>query len=102
MKTLILAVSMIALSACAGGSATQPRSQVITADEGMVSKCQFLGDVQGWSFLAGLMSMTGQNQAREQAAQEAEKLGATHAIYKTASSGGSGSLVIASAYRCKK
>ncbi|MCC7304780.1 MAG: hypothetical protein IT558_00815 [Alphaproteobacteria bacterium] len=97
---MIIAISA-ALIGCAGMEPRQPRAQVNPADEATVAKCVYLGDVQGWSFLAGLMSMTGQNQAREQAAQEAEKLGATHIVYQSASSGGSGSLATGKAYKCK-
>lgn len=71
------------------------------ADDKMVAACEFLGTVEGSSYISGIMASTGRANAKNDAYEKAARTGATHVVQVASdSSYGSGFTLIARAYRC--
>ncbi len=103
MKNIYVTLLIVALlSGCGGVGAQQFDSIGIKiADEEMVKNCTFLGDVTGLSAFYGMFSSPAYSAARELAAKEAKKMGATHVVFVHGSSHYSGTEVFGRAYKCK-
>lgn len=100
-KLLILMTVGALLSACGGNGYQDVSSQNIkVADEKMVKNCKFLGDVTGTSALYGVFANPAHDYARNAAASDAVKLGATHIVYFGGDSSFGGTTVNGRAYKC--
>jgi hypothetical protein len=69
------------------------------ADDAMVARCTYLGDVQATSGWGGLAASMGVNNAKKSVRVRAAKKGATHIVWGT-EVGGWGPSVTAKAYKC--
>lgn len=98
MKTMIAAAAALALCACATG-VKRSAQHVRDADERMVAACEFVGEVHGTSGWGGLAASTGVNSSRNQARNQAGKMGATHILW-TQAQGGHAPSALGRAYRC--
>lgn len=83
------AMAFVALTGCAP-KLSPPPSRVIEADTKMVEGCQYLGDVHGSSNVSDMLSgwrtaadsmLIGIQDAKFEALQEAQSLGATHVVW---------------------
>jgi len=93
---------VLVIGAAVAGCATSPSrdaAKVKEADERMVASCQFLGSVQGSSGWGGLAASTGTQNARNEAQEQAARLGATHVVW-AAAAGGFAPSAAGRAYRC--
>lgn len=99
MKTTILA--LIFLFLCSGCATTMSPAahQIRPADDQMTTGCLFLGEVQGSSGWGNLAASQGMQNARNEAQEQAAKLGATHIAWMNIS-GGHSPFAIGKAYRC--
>ncbi len=97
--TLIMLIGSTAISGCATTKSTMA-AKVLEADENVVSQCKYLGDVTGTSGWGNLASSSGINNAKNEALEQATKLGATHVVWKQVS-GGYSPYVNGRAYCCK-
>lgn len=105
MRTIVLTTAVILLlgSLPFMGCATTKSAmaaKVLQADERMVSNCKYLGDVTGTSGWGNLAASTGINNAKNEALEQAARLGATHVVW-TQVFGGYCSFVNGRAYRCE-
>jgi len=92
----------IAITALAQGCAVAPSAaaaSVKDADAPTVSACKYVGDVQGSSGWGNLAASTGMENAKNEARENAAKLGATHVVWGNVA-GGASPYVSAKAYRC--
>ncbi|MBY5969125.1 DUF4156 domain-containing protein [Halomonas sp. DP5Y7-2] len=72
---------------------------VKAADERRVTGCKFIGEVQGSSGWGNIAASRGMDNARNEAQEEAAKLGATHIVWMNIS-GGYSPFAIGRAYDC--
>lgn len=97
-RALCLGVAVVALASCVTQE-TPAASRIRIADQNMVTKCRFLGDVRGTSGFSGVAAATGQQNAMNEALNKAAKMGATDVVWNTVASGW-GSNAFGAAYRC--
>lgn len=74
---------------------------IVVADQGGVSKCNYLNDVNGASGWYGVFASQGFENAREEAFQQAQSLGATHLVWTPTDQPFGSSQVHGKAYRCQ-
>jgi hypothetical protein len=96
--TLILLTSLSA-SGCAT-TLSPSATRMLDADAKMVDGCTYVGDVHGSSGWGNLAASTGIQNAKNEAAEKAAALGATHILW-TNVSGGYSPYVSGRAYMCK-
>ena len=92
----------IAAATFLNGCATAPSAaaaRVQEADTNMVASCRYLGDVQGSSGWGNLAASAGMENAKNEARENAAKLGATHVVWNNIT-GGYSPYVSAKAYKC--
>lgn len=101
MKFHLLLPTLIVLIIMAGCSTriTPRAAAVIDADEAMVNRCAFLGNVQGSSGWGNLAASVGMENAKTEAREKAATLGATHIVWGNIS-GGYSPYVSGRAYLC--
>ena len=73
--------------------------KVSDADNTIIARCKFLGDVQGSSGWGNLAASTGMQNAKNQAREQASEMGATHIIW-TNIAGGYSPYATGKAYDC--
>lgn len=98
----ILASSSVAAAFFASGCAVAPStaaSRVQEADAQMVASCKFVGEVQGSSGWGNLAASAGMENAKNEARENAAKLGATHVVWDNIA-GGYSPYVSGKAYKC--
>ena len=96
---LLLSVSFY----CVACESTRPpeAAAIREADQKMVDACTFLGDVSGSSMMANMAAERGRQNAKTGALKQAAKLGATHVVWTSVTSGmDQGSQANGKAYRC--
>ena len=93
---LVTATSFV--SGCAVAPSTAA-SHVLEADAQMVVSCKFVGEVQGSSGWGNLAASAGMNNAKNEARDNAAKLGATHIVWDNIA-GGYSPYVSGKAYKC--
>lgn len=93
-----LLISGTLLAGCATGLSRQAQA-VQAADERMVSKCTFLGEVQGSSGWGNLAASAGMQNARNEAQEKAAQIGATHIVWMNIA-GGFSPFAVGRAYKC--
>ncbi len=87
---------------CLSGCAVAPSaaaSRVQEADAQMVASCKYIGEVQGSSGWGNLAASAGMENAKNEARENAAKLGATHILWNNIA-GGYSPYVSGKAYRC--
>ena len=92
---LLITLYCVGLTAC-----SQAKPPVADADPGMVRHCTFIVSVTGTSPFGGLLTEYGITQARNNARSMAAKIGATHLVWFSVSSGNAAAAG-ANAYRCQ-
>lgn len=100
-NTKIVALA-IAFATLAEGCAVAPSAAAVSvkdADPSTVATCKYVGDVQGSSGWGNLAASTGMENAKNEARENAAKLGATHVVWSNIA-GGSSPYVSAKAYKC--
>ena len=95
---IILLTSLIP-SGCAT-TLSSSATRILDADAKMVDGCTYVGDVHGSSGWGNLAASTGIQNAKNEAAEKAAALGATHILW-TNVSGGYSPYVSRRAYMCK-
>jgi len=97
-KTATLLACLALCSSCAvAPSSTAARVQ--DADAKMVASCKYLGEVQGSSGWGNLAASAGMENAKNEARENAAKLGATHLLWNNIN-GGFSPYVSGKAYSC--
>lgn len=99
MKPTYLLPAVLVLAGCAT-TLSSTASRVIQADDQMVASCRFLGQVSGSSGFGNIAASTGMENARNEATEQAARLGATHIVFQRVSGGYSPS-ADARAYKCE-
>jgi hypothetical protein len=98
-KTIyVLLIFSVLVTGCATSLSKEGHS-VQAADERMVANCTFLGEVQGSSGWGNLAASQGMQNARNEAQEEAAKLGATHVVWMNIA-GGYSPFAVGRAYKC--
>ena len=91
-----------ALSFTVSSCATAPSAataRVQEADAQMVASCKYLADVQGSSGWGNLAASAGMENSKNEARENAAKLGATHIVWNQVS-GGYAPYATGKAYKC--
>lgn len=100
-RRVVAPVAVIALVGCGGGvGANQSTYGLVLADESMVTRCEFLGDVSGVSSWYGLFAEEGLTSARDEALKEAVKVKATHVLWTQQNVTYGSTAVHGRSYRC--
>lgn len=96
---LVLSSALIGFSCV---SVPPPEAAAIReADQKIVESCTFLGDVAGSSMMSNMAAERGRQNAKTGALKQAAKLGATHVVWTSITSGmDQGSQANGKAYRC--
>jgi hypothetical protein len=96
-----LFLACLLIAGCAAGVGSMPPPAGITvADSKMVANCTYVGDVHGTSPFYGVFVNTALTQTRQVAMEEAVKLGATHVVFTSTSTGYGSTAASGQAYRC--
>jgi hypothetical protein len=98
MRAVAWSMVLVTAAGCALPTSQQARS-VKSADEAMITTCEYLDEVTGWSGWGNLAQDAGMENARNQARERAAELGATHVVWRGLA-GGYAPNVVARAYRC--
>lgn len=100
MKLFAIVLLVVFSCGCATTMSDKARS-IIEADEGKlaVESCRFVGQVTGGSGFGNLAANIGIRNAKNEALDEASKMGATHVIW-TSVNGFMGASVSGNAYNC--
>lgn len=96
------AACLCALSFAVSSCATAPSAaagRVQEADTQMVASCKYLGEVQGSSGWGNLAASAGMENSKNEARENAAKLGATHVVWNQVS-GGYAPYATGKAYKC--
>lgn len=104
MKTVVAVFALTGFVLAAAGCATTlstAAERVRVSDQADVSRCTFLGTVQGSSGFGNLAASTGMHNARVEAQNKAAKMGATNIVWKNIH-GGYSPYAVANAYRCPR
>lgn len=98
LHSLLASVMMLSTTGCS--TTLSPEGfRVVEADERMVSRCTFVGSVEGGSGVGGMSQSTGMQNAKNQAIEAAADRGATHVVIDNVT-GGYAPYVNGRAYRC--
>lgn len=92
-KAFFLAILLL------GCSSATIQTKIKDADINMVQSCKFAGSVSGTSGFGGLAASHGVMNAKKEALQQAEQLGATHIVWVNISAG-MAPYVSGNAYTC--
>ncbi len=94
----LLVTTTLFISGCAVAPSAAA-SHVLEADAKMVASCKFVGEVQGSSGWGNLAASAGMSNAKNEARDNAAKLGATHIVWDNIA-GGYSPYVSGKAYKC--
>ncbi len=97
--SLILSSVTTTLLASCAVAPSPAASRVQEADAQMVASCKYVGEVQGSSGWGNLAASAGMENAKNEARENAARLGATHILWNNIT-GGYSPFVSGKAYRC--